>query len=376
MLLAEGALAGDANLHRLCSCECQSSCAPRRASILAGMLGRRPLGGALAVLEDDVPDRGVRGRHGVEAIDLVDLVVERAAHDQPHHHLDAFGAGLAHVFEMRDARELLRVLGEVVEEGLVELAVDQAGARPADLVRHAAGAEDHDPQVLRIGLDRLADRLAEHEAAMPGRRRIEHHVDRERDDRARPFLRRAEHQVHRHGQAVIDLHLVADGEIELVEDDRLRDVRGELRMALHHRHRARSPAFVGGREFRRAAEREGRDDLDRERRGVIVVDDDGDVGLGLRHPLLGFLEAREHPLPVRLLGLLVVDRRADRRHVRRRHSCDDPSHVSTSTCCVSSISALAASPCCFGDRRACRPCAPDLLRLPSTERPPASIMSA
>ncbi len=47
---------------------------------------------------------------------------------------------------------------------------------------------------------------------------------------------------------------------------------------------------------------------------------------------LGFLEAGEHPLPVRLLGLLVVDRRADGRHVRRRHSCGDPSHVSTSPC--------------------------------------------
>src|SRR5262249_44869336 len=65
---------------------------------------------------------------------------------------------------------------------------------------------------------------------------------------------------------------------------------------------------------------------------VIVVDHDGDIRLGLCHPVLGFLEAREHALPVRLLGLLVVDRRADRRHVRRRHSCDDPSHVSPSPC--------------------------------------------
>ena len=180
---------------------------------------------------------------------------------------------------------------------------------------------------------------------MRGRRRIEHHVDRERDHRARPFLRRAEQQIHRHREPVVDLHLVADGEVELVEDHRLRDVRGELGMALHHRHRARAPALVGGREFGRAAEREGRHDLDRERRRVVVVDDDGDVGLRLLHPFLRFLEAREHPLPVRLLGLLVVDRRADRRHVRRRHSCDDPSHVSTSPCCVFSISICSASPC-------------------------------
>src|SRR5207244_11796359 len=64
-----------------------------------------------------------------------------AAHDQPHHHLDAFGAGLTHEFEMRDARELLGILAEVVEEGLVELAIDQSRARARNLVRHAAGAK-------------------------------------------------------------------------------------------------------------------------------------------------------------------------------------------------------------------------------------------
>ena len=238
---------------------------------------------------------------------------------------------------MRDAGELLRVTAEIVEEGLVELAVDQAGARSADLVRHAAGAEHHDLEVLRIGVDRLADRLAQHKAAMPGRRRVLHDVDGERNDRARPFLGRPEQQVHRHGEAVVDLHLVDDGEIELVENDRLGDVRGERGVTLHHRHRARAPALVGGREFGRAAEREGRDHLDRERRGVVVVNQDDDVGLRFRHPFLGFLEAREHPLPIGLLGALVVDRRADRRHVRGRNSCDDPSHVATPICCVPSI---------------------------------------
>src|SRR5438094_949775 len=70
-----------------------------------GLAGDFALTGRLApVLENDVSDCGVRRRHGVEAIDLVDLVVERTAHDQPHHHLDAFGSGLAHELEVRDAR--------------------------------------------------------------------------------------------------------------------------------------------------------------------------------------------------------------------------------------------------------------------------------
>ena len=71
-------------------------------------------------------------------------------------------------------------------------------------------------------------RLAEHEAAVAGRRRIHHDVDRERNDLERPFVVRAflaAQQIERNGQAVIDFHLVADGEVEFVEDDRLGDVR-------------------------------------------------------------------------------------------------------------------------------------------------------
>ena len=165
-------------------------------------------------------------------------------------------------------------------------------------MRQAAGAEDHHPQIVRIGFHRLLDGAAEHVAAMAGRRRIHHDVDGERDHRARPvrvLVDLAEQQVHRHRHAVIDFHLVADGEIELVEDDRLRDVRGERRMALDHRHRARAPAFVGRREFRGAAEREGRDQIDRERRGVIVIDDDRHIGLGLAASILAISRSPRTP---------------------------------------------------------------------------------
>jgi len=93
------------------------------------------LAGRLApVLENDVAHRGVGGRNRVEAINLVDLVIERAAHDEPHHHLDALGSRLAHVLHMRNAAELLGILTEVVEEGLIEFAVDQTGAWPGDLM--------------------------------------------------------------------------------------------------------------------------------------------------------------------------------------------------------------------------------------------------
>src|SRR5262249_45074742 len=177
------------------------------------------------------------------------------------------------------------------------------------------------------------DGAAEHETAMAGRWRIHHHIHGQRDHRARPvriLVDLAEQQVHRNGHAVIDRHLVDDGEVELVEDHRLGDVRGERRMTLYDRHRARAPALVGRRKVRRAAERERGNEIDRESRSVVVIDDNGDIGLGLAHPFLRLLEAREYALPIGLLGLAVVDGCPDGGHMRRTYTCDDPGHGFTS----------------------------------------------
>src|SRR5215472_14230868 len=68
------------------------------------------------VFENQMADGRAGGRHGIEAVDLAHVVVERPAHDQPHHHLDAFRARLAHVVEVRDLDQLLRMRPEIVEE--------------------------------------------------------------------------------------------------------------------------------------------------------------------------------------------------------------------------------------------------------------------
>ena len=81
-----------------------------------------------------MPNRCIGCRHDIKTIGLGNVVIERAAHDEPHHHLDPFGTGLARVLHVRDAGELFRVVAEVIEEVLVPLAVDQAGAVPADLM--------------------------------------------------------------------------------------------------------------------------------------------------------------------------------------------------------------------------------------------------
>ena len=148
---------------------------------------------------------------------------------------------------------------------------------------------------------------------------------------------------------MVDLHVVDDGQVELVQDHRLGDMGGELGMAMHHGHGAGAPALVSGDEFGRAAQREGGHDVHGEGGGVVVEHDDAHIRLHFGDPLLGFLVAREHPLPIGLLRLAVVQRRADGGNVGGGDPCDDLGHYFFHS---------------------------DLVRAPLGERPPASIMSA
>src|SRR5690349_6230690 len=122
------------------------------------------------VLQDEMADGGVARRHVVEAMPHRRLlaapeVAHRAARNQPHHQLDALGAGFAHVLKMRNFRQAVGIVDQPIQESLVPLLVDQAGARALQLMAHATGAPDLHVERLIIGLDRLADRLPQHEAA-------------------------------------------------------------------------------------------------------------------------------------------------------------------------------------------------------------------
>src|SRR5215510_462887 len=67
------------------------------------------------VLQDQMADGGVARGHMIEAMAHRRLlaaldVVHRAARDQPHHELDALAAGLAHIVDMRQPRERVRIV--------------------------------------------------------------------------------------------------------------------------------------------------------------------------------------------------------------------------------------------------------------------------
>src|SRR5579863_7543818 len=84
------------------------------------------LGGRVDRAQHQVPDGGVGTGDVVEAVQLLGLGAERAAHDQPHHQFDALGAGLADELQVLRLRELARVLDQPVHERVVPRLVDEA----------------------------------------------------------------------------------------------------------------------------------------------------------------------------------------------------------------------------------------------------------
>ena len=58
----------------------------------------------------EVADRRVGRRHMVEAVELLHLLAERAAHDEPHDHLDTFGTRFAQVLDVRHLLQRVGVL--------------------------------------------------------------------------------------------------------------------------------------------------------------------------------------------------------------------------------------------------------------------------
>src|ERR1700733_15720878 len=207
--------------------------APAPASAIR--MGLVLLRGLVSGPDHEVADRGVGSGDMVEAVQLVDLGAHGTAHDQLHDQLDSLGAGFAHVLDVRHESEVVRVGDQPVEERVVELRVDEARAGPLQLVAHAAGAPDVHGEVLAVARHGPPDRLAQHVAPVPGRRRVLHNVHGQRDDAHRPLVGLAVDQRQRHGEAVVDVELVHQREVELVQDQRLCQVRGQVGMTADDR---------------------------------------------------------------------------------------------------------------------------------------------
>ena len=256
----------------------------------------------IAVLQDQVADRGVDCRHVVEAVHDLGRraacdVAHRAARDQPHHELDALASPPR--ARTRCAASARRPSGSSISRSrkrVVPLAVDQAGARPLQLVAHAAGAPD-----LHVRAARRSVSTARRIAWPSWKQR--------RPDGTGYCTTLTANGITGHGQAcragrtsataarcrpwsTSILLTMVRSKSSWITDCAMCAASSGWPIDLGHR--ARAPAFVGGLELGGGADREGRDHLQAERGGVVVVDEEDDVGLVVLHPLLRELVALEH----------------------------------------------------------------------------------
>ena len=115
---------------------------------------------------------------------------------------------------------------------------------------------------------------------------------------------------------MIDVHLVDDRHIELIKYQALCKMPGKIGMALDNRDRARPPAFVTGVKTIGTTDCKSWNHLHVERRSMIVVNENDDVGLCfVLEPVPGPIVACKSWLPIVLIRLALIDSSTQRRNV-------------------------------------------------------------
>ena len=228
---------------------------------------------------------------------------------------------------MRNICSCLRVGNEFVHEFSVKLFVDQASTRTLKLVAHAAGSPNVDIDIFIVSFDGFANGFAQIETTLAARHGVLHHVHSKRNDWTRPlkFVSRwlSTHQRQRHCEAMVNIHFVHNGQVKILLNHRVGDVGGQFRMAFDHRHRARSPAFIGWLKLRGCANGKSWNHVQAEGGGMIVVDQEDHIGLVVLHPLFAIFIAFKERLPVRFLRFAQVKRGTNGWHVRgKNRSCN------------------------------------------------------
>ena len=112
---------------------------------------------------------------------------------------------------------------------------------------------------------------------------------------------------------MIYFQTVSDGEVEFIQNQRLGDVPGEVRMSVNWRHGAGAPALVGDRKFFGAAQCKSGNQLQRKGGRMIVVDDNSHIWIKILYPLLRFFKSFKQWRPVVIGGFVLINRRAYRR---------------------------------------------------------------
>src|SRR3984893_14991113 len=98
------------------------------------------------VCEHNVSYGSARGWYVIEAVELINLCVQRSAHDQPHDHLDAFRTRFAHIIDGSNLRPVVPITGDPVQNGCVLVGFYQPRTCALELVRQTACPENDNVQ--------------------------------------------------------------------------------------------------------------------------------------------------------------------------------------------------------------------------------------
>ena len=90
---------------------------------------------------------------------------------------------------------------------------------------------------------------------------------------------------------MIYFQTVSDGEVEFIQNQRLGDVPGEVRMSVNRGHGTRPPTLIGDRKFFGAAQCKSGNQLQRKGGCMIVVDDNSHIWIEILYPLLRFFKS-------------------------------------------------------------------------------------
>src|ERR1041385_3032241 len=114
---------------------------------------------SLSVLEYDQAVSGDQ-RCVIVTVNTANPGLQRAAHRQPHDHFNRLCPAFAHVMLVAIAGEGFGIALEQVEKTVVPIGIHEAETLTMKLMRHAAGADDHDPYVGLIAFDRMPQGMA------------------------------------------------------------------------------------------------------------------------------------------------------------------------------------------------------------------------
>ena len=114
---------------------------------------------------------------------------------------------------------------------------------------------------------------------------------------------------------MVQFHLVAQGQIKVLGDDRVGNVGSQIGRTFNVGHRAWAPTFVAGFKMRGRTQGKSRNQFQAEIVGMVVVHQKHHVGLVVLVPLFGKLIAIKYFFPIRFVFFAHVPSRANGWHV-------------------------------------------------------------